>query len=97
MIFYVNLPETSDSDESDGEIYDDADDDAESNDDSESDDDDEYFREVPTTSVPRRIALVAPGGSLKLTRRAVGMCKARPEAVSQAKPSPNRPSQAGPC
>ena len=27
----------------------------------------------------------------------VGLCKARPEAVSQAKPGPNRPSQAGPC
>ena len=27
----------------------------------------------------------------------LGMCKARPEAVSQAKPSPNRPGQAGPC
>ena len=26
----------------------------------------------------------------------IGLCKARPEAVSQAKPGPNRPSQAGP-
>ena len=27
----------------------------------------------------------------------VGLCKARPEAMSQAKPGPNRPGQAGPC